>query len=514
MNAALTILAIDDNIDDRENYCRALNKAGEDYRYLEASDGLKGLKTLQEKAIDCVLLDYSLPGINGLDILKKIRADHPLIPVILLTGQGNESIAVEAIKHGAYDYITKSSVTPERLQLAIDSSIKHSRMRRDILEKDEEIAAKTTALWLSEQRYELAVQGLSVGVWDWDIKSNALYWSPRFREIICCNHDDELKDHYEEWESRLHPEDREHTVNMLMGHLQNKGPYDVEYRLRRKDGSYVWIHAKGQAVWDDKGDATRMVGSIEDITDRRHAQTERDNMISKLTQSNSELERFAYVCSHDLQEPLRMISNFSERLEKHLGQELDEKGQHYMKYIMDGAGQARQLISDVLNYARVDHEAEHLDNIDAERTLTGVLRDLSARIEETGANITHDALPQVHMQPTHLRQILQNLIGNALKFCSQKPHIHVGAIQDGGMWRFFVRDNGIGIASEHLEKIFYIFQRLHSREKYPGTGIGLALCKKVTQKYGGQIWVESMPGKGSTFYFTLPPETNARSEAA
>lgn len=369
------------------------------------------------------------------------------------------------------------------------------------------------ALRLSEERYHLAVQGLSVGIWDWDIATNGLYWSPRFREVIQFA-ENELEDHYDEWESRLHPADREAVVSMLNGHLQKQGPYDAEYRLRRRDGTYAWIHAKGQAVWDAQGNPVRMVGSIEDITWRKHAEVERESMIAKLTESNSELERFAYICSHDLQEPLRMITNFSERLEKYLGTALDDKARHYLKYVTDGAGQARQLIGDVLNYARVDHETERLVNIQSEKTLTGVLRDLSTRIEETGASVTHDPLPEVCMQPTHLRQILQNLVGNALKFCGETPEVHISAIQEGMMWCFSVRDNGIGIAEEHMQKIFSIFQRLHNRERYPGTGIGLALCKKLVQKYGGRIWVESEVGKGSVFYFTLPPAIAKQPQAA
>lgn len=272
---------------------------------------------------------------------------------------------------------------------------------------------------------------------------------------------------------------------------------------RRKNGN---VFPMELGINEMSLDGARMfVGTVRDISERKKLEIERETFIEKLTQSNSELERFAYICSHDLQEPLRMISNFSQRLEKHLGAALDEKGRHYMQYVTDGATQARQLISDVLNYARIDHEPEHLDNIESEKILAGVLRDLNERIEETNALITHDALPEVYMQPVHLRQLLQNLIGNALKFCTETPHIHIGVEQEGLMWRFYVRDNGIGIPQEHMHKIFSIFQRLHSRDRYPGTGIGLALCKKVVQKYSGRIWVESEPGKGSVFYFTLPP---------
>lgn len=373
--------------------------------------------------------------------------------------------------------------------------------------------AAEEALRLSEERYELAVMGMSVGLWDWNVETDELYWSKQFREIVGVE-DADFNPHYEEFAGRLHPDDRDATLKALAAHLDRRGPFNVTYRLRHNDGSYVWIHACGQAKWDENGKPVRMVGSVNDISARKRLEVERETFVEKLTESNSELERFAYVCSHDLQEPLRMITNFSERLERHLGEAMDDKGRHYMKYVTDGAAQARQLISDVLSYARVDHEAEQLANVDSEKALSGVLRDLSARIEETGAMITHDPLPEVYVQSTHLRQLLQNLVGNALKFCADRPHIHVGAKPEGAMWRFYVRDNGIGIAPEHMEKIFSIFQRLHSRDRYPGTGIGLALCRKLALKYGGRIWVESQPGKGSTFYFTLPSAADRRSEAA
>ena len=518
MTDRLSILIIDDNPDDREHYIRALKKVEESvYRCLEATDGKQGLEAIESRRFDCVLLDYSLPGMNGMDVLRVIRGKHPLLPVLLLTGQGNEAVAVEAIKEGAYDYLTKSSLNPERLHQTIASAIAQAMLKNSIAEIKTQVQEKTLELALSEERYDLAVRVLSVGIWDKNIRTNRLYCSERFKEILELSDEDipEMENIgiYKLWEARLHPDDRDWVLETRQAHIEHKGPYDVQYRLRRKDGSYMWIQAKGQAVWDENDIAVRMVGSIEDITWRKEAEVERERMINKLTESNSELERFAYICSHDLQEPLRMISSFTQRLEQHLGVLLDDRGRHYMHYVTEGAQQARKLISDVLNYARVDHEPELLSNIDSNQVLVSVLQDLSARIEETGAVVTYDPLPEVHMQPTHLRQLLQNIIGNALKFCTQEPKIHVYATRDGTYWCFSVRDNGIGIAAAHLDKIFWIFQRLHSRDRYPGTGIGLALCKKLTQKYGGKIWLESMPGVGSTFFFTLPSAAHHKEAA-
>jgi len=285
-----------------------------------------------------------------------------------------------------------------------------------------------------------------------------------------------------------------------------------EVRGRRKDGSIFPIDLSVSAF--ELEDGKHFSGTLRDITVRKKAENEMEMLVQKLTESNTELERFAYICSHDLQEPLRMISNFSQRLESHLAGALDDKARHYMKYVTDGAAHARQLIGDILNYARLDNDAELLADVDGQRVLDDVLQDLSVRIQETGAHISQDLLPVVHIQPTHLRQLLQNLIANALKFCAEKPRIHIGVTRESDCWRFCVRDNGIGIAPEHQGKLFAIFQRLHNRDQYPGTGIGLAVCKKVTQKYSGKIWVESVPGEGSTFFFTLPCRKIADMEVA
>ncbi len=504
MNEPITVLIIDDGAEDRESYISLLKKIPDStYRYMEACDGKSGLELIISRAFDCILLDYSLPGMGGLDVLRSIRTFNQYIPVIMLTGQGNESVAAESIKEGAHDYLIKSNLSSEKLHEVIKAAITQANLRRNIADIKYQMHQTTMELAQSEERYDLAVQGMSVGLWDWNIETNELYWSKRFRDIVGVNASDFIP-HYDEFANRLHPDDKEAVLKALFGHIENHTPYNVEYRLRCNDGNYVWIHACGQAKWNSQGKAVRMVGSVNNISDRKNLEIERKKLISELTDSNSELERFAYICSHDLQEPLRMISSFTELLQQHLADNVDEKVNHYMCYITDGAKRARQLINDVLNYAQVGYESELLSNVESEVVLGNVLYDLHTRIEETSAIITHGRLPAVHMQATHLRQLLQNLIGNALKFCKSRPKIHINAEVRGEYFCFSVSDNGIGIAPEHIQKIFVIFERLHNNEHYSGTGIGLALCKKIVQKYGGELWVESEPEKGSSFFFTLP----------
>jgi len=231
----------------------------------------------------------------------------------------------------------------------------------------------------------------------------------------------------------------------------------------------------------------------------------RGHLITELEHSNRELEQFAYVASHDLQEPLRMVSSYTELLERRYGDKLDDKAREFIGYAVDGAVRMQRLINDLLEFSRVSTRGKALQPVDVTRVLGTVRANLSVAIQDAGALVTNDALPTVMADETQLVQLLQNLIGNAIKFRGrERPHVHVGAQATATEWVFAVRDNGIGIAPEYFERIFVIFQRLHARDEYPGTGIGLAVCRRILDRHGGRIWVESEPGHGSTFYFALP----------
>jgi signal transduction histidine kinase len=225
-----------------------------------------------------------------------------------------------------------------------------------------------------------------------------------------------------------------------------------------------------------------------------------------LARSNSELEQFAHIASHDLQEPLRMISSYTQLLRRRYANKLDADADEFIGYAVDGTKRMQVLINDLLNFSRVASEAKPLEPVDLEAALGDTLKDLEIRIEDCGATVTHDPLPTVRADPVQIRQLLLNLISNGMKFQApeQKPAVQVSATRQGREWRFGVRDNGIGIDAQYIKNLFQIFKRLHSRDEYPGTGIGLAVCKKIVERHGGRIWVESVLGQGSTFLFTLP----------
>lgn len=277
----------------------------------------------------------------------------------------------------------------------------------------------------------------------------------------------------------------------------------VELTGRRKAGSEFAIEMS-LASW--KTDGQRFFTSIiRDITERKQAQDALAEKAEQLAFSNKELEQFAYVASHDLQEPLRMVASYTQLLAKRYNGRLDKDADEYIAFAVDGAKRMQGLIQDLLAYSRVGTQGTDLAPTDCEAVLARTLKTLELAAQEAVAMITHDPLPTVMADETQLGQLFQNLIGNAIKYRNgSAPRIHVSCKPESGHWQFSVHDNGIGIDPQYAERVFVIFQRLHTRDEYEGTGIGLAVCKKIVERQGGKIWLDSQPGHGSTFYFTLP----------
>ncbi len=248
---------------------------------------------------------------------------------------------------------------------------------------------------------------------------------------------------------------------------------------------------------------------LEDVTDRENAREKSENDTTELRRSNSELEQFAYVASHDLQEPLRMIASYTQLLGQRYRGKLDADADDFIGFAVDGVHRMQSLIEALLTYSRVDRRGGALQETRCDDVLALTQINLRQAISESGAVITSDALPVIMADAGQIGQLFQNLVSNAMKFRAPgvTPRIHTSACRKNGNWLFSIKDNGIGIPADQGKRLFQLFYRLHTRSEYPGTGIGLALCKKIVERHGGRIWLESEPGKGCTFFFTLPPET-------
>ncbi len=290
------------------------------------------------------------------------------------------------------------------------------------------------------------------------------------------------------------------------------GRWQGETQLRRKAGEDfpAWINVS--SVKNDNGIVTHFIVEFSDITAFKQTQEELAQRTEELAHSNRELEQFAYVASHDLQEPLRMVASYTQLLARRYKDKLDADANEFIHYAVDGATRMQALIIDLLTLSRVGTHGKPIELCESGAAYNRAIANLRLAIEESGAQVTCDAMPMLTADISQLTQLFQNLIGNAIKFRGEvSPQIHVGAQKNGdGEWRFAVRDNGIGIEPEFYERVFVIFQRLHGKHEYPGTGIGLSVCKKIVERHGGRIWIESAPGNGTTFYFTLPAQQGGR----
>jgi len=280
---------------------------------------------------------------------------------------------------------------------------------------------------------------------------------------------------------------------------------DYELEIQHKDGSIIPVLYNASVYKDEFGKVIGVFAAARDITKLKKAENILRSKLEELARSNEELEQFAYISSHDLQEPLRMITSYLQLLQRRYQGSLDNKADKYIHFAVEGASRMQNMISDPLNFSRVTTRARRPETVNSEFILNQALSNLKLIITENNATISHGPLPELKVDPTQLVQVFQNMIINGIKFHDEEaPKIHIAAEKRASEWVFSVQDNGIGIEPQHFKRIFEFFKRLHNREKYSGTGMRLAICKKIVEKQGGLIWVESELGQGSTFYFTLP----------
>lgn len=367
----------------------------------------------------------------------------------------------------------------------------------NMLKKLERSTVSLEQYRVSEERLALAIQGTNDGLWDWDLKTNKVWYAPRYKEMLGYQ-DHEFPNELESFQAHLHPDDEEDTWDAVKKHMEEAVEYDIEHRLQKKSGEYCWFRARGAVVKDEHGNSIRMSGSMQDISERKQYQL-------TLERSNRDLEQFAFIASHDLQEPLRKVTSFCELLQQENWDQLNREGKLYVEYVVDAAKRMRSLVQDLLTFSKIGSDGIKRRTIDAEAALEVALSNLETAIDESEATITFDRLPRLFAHEREISQLFQNLIGNAIKYRSErKPVVHVSVASKIDEWIFSITDNGIGIAPEYREQVFGIFKRLHSRKEFSGTGIGLAICKRIIEQLDGKIWFETSSEPGCKVCFTIP----------
>ena len=374
-----------------------------------------------------------------------------------------------------------------------DGQVRFTGIIRDITEHKrakEELAFQASIL---EQVHN--------GVIAVDLNDKIIYWSNSSEELYQWKSEEVIGKNIVEL---LAPEAMKSLATNISSTVFREGHWEGEFNVKRKDGSTIPALILSTILKDVNGKKIGRLGISADITERKQAEKDLQYNAAELARSNRELQQFAHAISHDLQEPLRTMSSYVQLLADRYKEQLDAKAHMYIGYIVEGATRMNAQIRGILSLSKVTSEAHKLAPTNCEDVLRNIQVGLQVYIKEQQAQITIDPLPTVRANSAQLGQLFQNLIVNAIKFRGEEPpRVHISAREKDENWLFSIRDNGMGIEPEHGERIFEIFQRLVPREKYPGTGIGLSICKRIVERHGGKIWVESTPGNGSTFCFTI-----------
>lgn len=369
------------------------------------------------------------------------------------------------------------------------------------------------AVQSSNQSYDMVAMATNDAIWDWDVLTNEVVRRGNGLQVLFGYTLADFASNNNSWDEKIHVEDLPRVAQKRDLILKNASQiyWEDEYRFQKNDGEYAFVYDKAYIIRDEFGKAIRLIGATRDISDRKENEVLLKELNARLKQradeltaSNVELERFAYIASHDMQEPLRMVTSFLQLFKKKYENQIDETAEQYIHYAMDGAERMKKLIMDLLEYSRVGSNKDDFSQINTNELLLEVVNVFIDKVQESNAKIEIGSLPNLVANRTQLFQLFQNFIGNALKYHSgQNIHVQIKGEEKETHYLFSVSDNGIGIKPIFFEKIFILFQRLHHKNEYSGTGIGLAICKKIIERHHGKIWVNSEPGKGSSFFFTI-----------
>ena len=472
-----------------------------------AGSGNEALSMMLRHRFAVVLLDVQMPEMDGFECAR-LMAEHEAMastPIMFVTANHlDESDVFQGYEFGAVDYLTKP-VNPGIVRSKVQTFINLENQRADL----EQTLSTLDAL---NRERQLILDSMPAGVLSLDASGRIVFSNPRAEGFLFAASDTlEGADGFallgwHENDERLTGESAQESPPESIG-----GP--ATGNMRRPDGSSFPAEYRLSPMLDEEGQVLGHTLFFDDITNRLQAE-QALKRTHELQESNADLEQFAYVLSHDMREPLRMVGSYLSLIERRYQDKLDERGRQFIDFAVDGARRMEGMIEALLSYSRVGTEAVKPSCISGEAALGLVLKNLEVAIEESEAKVSHDPLPDLVVDNNQLQQLLQNLIANAIKYAGERiPEVHVASeFQDDGFARISITDNGIGMAPEHHERIFEIFQRLHGRDEYEGTGIGLAICKRIVDRHDGEIWVESNQGQtqGSTICFKLPATSDLR----
>jgi nitrogen-specific signal transduction histidine kinase/FixJ family two-component response regulator len=492
---AVSVLILEDRESDFLLITRELKRAGFGI-HVQRAETEEQFRAELRPGLGIILSDYVLGlGFNALTALEILQESGLDIPLIVLTGAVNEETVVECMKRGAADYLFKDRLI--RLGPAVRRALEESESRRQKRRAE-------TALRKTSELLQHLVETIRVIPWELDLETwSFTYVGPQAVSLVGYPLEDWLRKGF--WDERIRLEDPEALYRLCAG--SEAGDHDFDCQMTSCNGPIVHLHCAAKTTFCD-GRARSLHGFMMDITELKLTQESLARHSADLAASNAELQQFAYVASHDLREPLRMVSFYTQLLAKRYRGKLDSDADEFIGYAQEGAVRMGELIQNLLDYSRISSWKRETAPTDCEAVFRKSIENLRISITESGATVDNDPLPVVTGDVSQLGQLFQNLIGNALKYRSsaRPPHIHVSAREEQAEWLFSVCDNGIGIEPQYFETIFGIFQQLHSREQYGGTGVGLAICRRIVERHRGRIWVESEPDKGATFCFTIPKQ--------
>jgi PAS domain S-box-containing protein len=495
------VLILEDQEADFELVMRELKRAGFIVRAQRAETEEEFRAQLQAGP-DIILSDYVLGlRFNALSALELLQESGLDIPLIVLTGVVSEETVVECMKRGAADYLFKDRLV--RLGPAMRRALDESESRRQKRQAE-------TALRKTSERLQHLVETSKVIPWELDLENwQFTYVGPHAVTLLGYPLEEWFQKGF--WDAHIHLEDPDALYRLCAG--SEAGDHDFTCHMTARNGVTVHLHCVAKIHCVDKttfseGGPRALHGFMMDITELKTTQDSLARHSADLAASNAELQQFASVASHDLREPLRMVSFYTQLLAKRYAGKLDPDADEFIGYALEGATRMGDLIQNLLDYSRITAFKREAAPADCEAVFRKSMDNLRVAVTESNATIEHDPLPVVIGDVSQLGQLFQNLIGNAIKYRSRQrpPHIHVSAREESADWLFSVSDNGIGIESQYFETIFGIFQQLHSREEYGGTGVGLAICRRIVERHRGRIWVESEPERGATFCFTIPKD--------